>query len=476
MDHSAPDLEANNPFTWKEQLGYAMGDIGNGFGFQLVSNYLMIYTTNAIGIAPWITAILLPVPKLVGAFSDVFVGRMADNGTLHADGRFIPWMRKWRYPLLLAMVLLFLPFISSWSIIARSLYLFVFYIAWNIFYSAVNIPYGSLASVATPVVAHRDKLSNARGLGSSIGGLLVGYILPLLAYTTIIRDGKPVKVVSGQHFMWIAIVFAVLAWAAYEITIRLCKERIRVDKSEQPKVDFLKLLKSLFTSRAMTAIVVAALILILSSVLTGSINTYLYTDYFRDNVTLAYAQVMGSLTSIVLAPFAPAITRRFGKREACGVALLSSSALYLIMYFLHITNPWVFVVFLFFSQLGSGLFNLMVWSFITDVIDDQQVRTHTREDGTVYSAYSFARKIGQAAAASLGGLTLAWTGYQAAQNGVGVAQTAGTLSRIYTASTVIPAITYLIIALILLFWYPLSKKQLLANQTELAGRRAQGIE
>ena len=34
-------------------------------------------------------------------------------------------------------------------------------------------------------------------------------------------------------------------------------------------------------------------------------------------------------------------------------------------------------------------------------IDDREVRTGSRDDGTVYSVYSFARKIGQALAGGL---------------------------------------------------------------------------
>lgn len=74
------------------------------------------------------------------------------------------------------------------------------------------------------------------------------------------------------------------------------------------------------------------------------------------------------------------------------------------MYFLHITNAWVYLILLFIATLGSGLFNLMVWAFITDVIDYHQYKTGLREDGTVYGVNSFARKVGQACAGAVGGL------------------------------------------------------------------------
>ncbi len=39
----------------------------------------------------------------------------------------------------------------------------------------------------------------------------------------------------------------------------------------------------------------------------------------------------------------------------------------------------------------NRLFNTVIWAMITDVIDDAEVKNKVREDGTVYSLYSFAK-------------------------------------------------------------------------------------
>ena len=56
---------------------------------------------------------------------------------------------------------------------------------------------------------------------------------------------------------------------------------------------------------------------------------------------------------------------------------------------------------------------LVVWAFVTDVIDYHEYLTGLREDGTVYAIYSMARKIGQAVAGGVGGIAIAAVGYQA---------------------------------------------------------------
>ena len=60
-----------------------------------------------------------------------------------------------------------------------------------------------------------------------------------------------------------------------------------------------------------------------------------------------------------------------------------------------------------------AFFNLVVWAFVTDVIDYHEFLTGLREDGTVYSIYSMARKIGQAIAGGIGGFAIAAVGYNA---------------------------------------------------------------
>lgn len=131
---------------------------------------------------------------------------------------------------------------------------------------------------------------------------------------------------------------------------------------------------------------------------------------------------------------------------------------------------WLYVVINIVGLLGFGLFNLIIWAFVSDVIDDQEVRTHVREDGTIYAVCSFARKLGQAIASALGGWSLAWIGYV---EGSVVGQSPDVLNGIYNIATLVPAILYLIVGLSLVFIYPLSKKKVAENTAELKMRKGE---
>ena len=63
---------------------------------------------------------------------------------------------------------------------------------------------------------------------------------------------------------------------------------------------------------------------------------------------------------------------------------------------------------------GMAVFSLIGWAMITDVIDDTEVKTGERSDGTIYAIYSFSRKLGQAAASGISGFLLSAIGYTTA--------------------------------------------------------------
>ncbi|MGM9530963.1 MFS transporter, partial [Intestinibacter sp.] len=89
-------------------------------------------------------------------------------------------------------------------------------------------------------------------------------------------------------------------------------------------------------------------------------------------------------------------------------------------------------------------------------------------DGIIYGVYSFSRKIGQALAGGLGGFALTFIGYDS----LAASQTIEVTNGIYSLSTLFPGVCYLIVGLILVFAYPLSKKVVEENSRILNEKRA----
>lgn len=454
------------PFGFKDKIGYMFGDFGNDFSFLFASNYLMVFYTKVLGLSGFVVGLLFMGTRIVDAFTDVTMGRIVDHMQPAKDGRFRPWIRRMCIPVAVASTIMYLYFARDWAYPVKLVYVIVTYLLWSSFcYTGINIPYGSMASVISPDVRDRASLSTFRGVGASLAGLVIGVLVPLVIYET---DAAGNQVVLPVRFTLTAVVFGVLAVICYGLCYFLCQERVVLEKKETKRESAGEMLKGLARNKPLLALVFAALVLLLASLLSQTMNNYLFLDYFKDAKALSIVNLVGIAGTFLLAPFISKIAADFGKKEAGALGMLLAGAMYTLLFLLRVRSVFLFMVLVFFGMVGVGLFNLIIWAFITDIIDYQEVTTGKREDGTVYAVYSFARKMGQALAGGLGGFVLTAIGYVSEA----AAQTQEVSERIYTVATLVPGICYLIVFLIMQFLYPLGKKEVEKNTAILQEKRA----
>lgn len=179
---------------------------------------------------------------------------------------------------------------------------------------------------------------------------------------------------------------------------------------------------------------------------------------------MPYAGLAFSLSGMLIAPFVGKITKKFGKKEAGSVSLIVAGLVYIAAYFFKIQNPLVYVGIVLISGLSMGYYMMATYSYVTDVIDDYQINTGERKDGTIYSVYSFIRKVGQALADFIAGSSLTWIGYQESTGAQAVSQNTEVQEGIYSLATLVPGFAFLIAGLILLFLYPLNKARVEKNE------------
>lgn len=149
------------------------------------------------------------------------------------------------------------------------------------------------------------------------------------------------------------------------------------------------------------------------------------------------------------------------------MGMLIAGLVYTLLYFLPHLSSISFIAISAVGMFGYAFFNLVVWAFVTDVIDYHEYLTGLREDGTVYSVYSFSRKVGQAIAGGIGGVALTAVGYDATHK----VQTQSALDGIHTIATLVPGVIFLVVFVILVFFYPLTKQQSKQLTIDLASKR-----
>ena len=70
---------AVRPFGMRDKLGYAMGDMGCGFSFQLVSTFMQLFYMQYIGIPETAYGIIIILSKVFDAINDVVIGNLVDT-------------------------------------------------------------------------------------------------------------------------------------------------------------------------------------------------------------------------------------------------------------------------------------------------------------------------------------------------------------------------------------------------------------
>ena len=109
----------------------------------------------------------------------------------------------------------------------------------------------------------------------------------------------------------------------------------------------------------------------------------------------------------------------------------------------------------------------LLWAMIADVADDMEYRNHRRATGFCFSGIVFALKMGLGLGGALAGVVISCFGYQ---SGGVVVQTASAAYGIRLVSSLIPALL-LVVGVVVLSRYPITKKYNENMQAELAARR-----
>ena len=462
----------------KDKIGYALGDAGGLLTFSLIGAFQNKFYTDALGISPAKIAILILVARVWDAINDPLWGAFIQSRKPRPSGQFRPWILGFSIPLAISAALMFLkiPGLSEAKYLA---YAYVTYIMYGMMYTAVNIPYGSLASVVTDDELERSSLSMWRSIGAGVGGLPGTIIFPMIVYTVVGKypNGKDIQVLDEKKLFWCVLVLSVISVVVYFLHYKMTKERIAPQKKQKDKdYSALTTIKELMKNRAFVTICIASMLLIAFQFYYQSTFTYLFTDYYGKPGLYAMVTICTYGPMAIFIPIMNKLIVKFGKKELCAFGMTFATVACVILFALRWTpfceNPYVFLGLTFFSGMGQTFLVLEVWALVMDVIDYHELRTGKREEGMAYAFFSFTRKLGQTLAGVGLNALLAVINYdgQATQRGELLKQ--DVLDRLYDISTIVPAIMLALMAVTLLFGYNLSKKKLAEIHAELDEARA----
>lgn len=456
---------ATKKFGFSDKLGYMFGDFGNDFTFILSTMMLMKFYSDVMGVSVGLVGAMMMAARFVDAFTDVAMGQIVDRSKPTSKGKFKPWLLRMCGPVAVASFLMYACWFKDMSMGFKIFWMFFTYLLWgSVFYTSINIPYGSMASAVSSDPKERAQLSNWRTIGASLAGTVIGVALPLVVYY---KDANGNSVLSGPRVTIAALLCSIGAIICYLLCYNMVTERVKVEQKTE-KFNLGELISGLIHNKALIGIVVASVCMLLVQLTSQTMSTYIYPNYFGNTVAQSVAGVVGIGITFICAAFTVKLSQKFGRKELGIFASILGAIVFIIAFVIHTDNAWLFVALYALSYIGLAIFSLICWAMITDVIDDTEVQTGERSDGTIYAVYSFARKLGQAASSGVAGLLLSLIGYSQA-----TAFDTNVVNGIYNLTCLVPAIGYILLALVLQFLYPLNKERVENNAKILAEKQAQ---
>ena len=509
----APKLDAKGyrKFGMRDKIAYAAGDLGCNMSFALkgtVQTFWLVYMMLETGL---LSALLLLV-QIWDAVNDPLIGTMIDNDKRnYKRGKFKQYIFVGSCGLLVGGAAVFLPFPNA-PVVLKAVLFILGYIIWDACYTVANVPYGSMLSLVTEDVGERAQLSTWRSVGSMVGGMIPGIVLPMIIWQKVLYDGSGVipnmegvhhnnpltgeayeigevmlspltgekaQILLGDRVFWAALLMGVLGFIAFmfmikNITIRVDENSVKTNETGE-KFNVLTAFGNFMKNRPAVGATIAAMGMFLGMQSAATANSIMFATYFGMAELSGVVQIIGFLPMFLFMPFITKIVKKFGKKEASVVGTIVSIVGGAIMLVFPVVDKSialiVYMIGLVVFGVGMGVYTCVSWAMMGDAIDYNEWKFGKREEGTVYSLHSFFRKLAQGVGPSVVLLLMGALGYVSKLGTIGQsAETAKNMCWLVAGLYMFSAVLQFVgLALV----YNLDKKTLDTMNAELAARKEQ---
>lgn len=445
----------------REKLGYGLGDLASNLYWQMVAIFIAKFYTDVFLLGAAAMGTMLLITRLLDAVTDPLMGVLADR-TRTRWGRFRPYLLWMAVPMAITAVMAFTA--PSFEGTARLIYAYLTLSLMMLAYTAVNIPYSALLGVLTADSQQRTSASGYRFVMALLPVfLIVNTAIPMVET---FGDGNPNSARGWQLTMAVYSVAAVLLfWATFAMT----RERVPPPPGQGAAVSLD--LRNLLRNRPWLVLGAVGIAALTYANIRGTVAIY-YFEYAVPGGKSFFGPIMttGALAFIAGVMLTAPLARRFGKRNFYMASMALTAVLTTAFYFVptdRLALVWAAHALISFVAAPTAP---LLWAMYADTADYAEWQYGRGCTGLVFSAASFAQKLGWALGGAATGWLLALFGYVPH-----VAQSAATIDGLKMMMSVIPAVGALL-AVLALWFYPLDEATVDRMTRELEERRARGAD
>ena len=459
-----------------EKIGYGFGDMSSSMFWKLFSYFLPFFYSNVFGLSLADAGVLMLVTRIWDAVSDPMMGIIADR-TKTRWGKYRPYLLFFALPFALCGVLLF-----TTPETGKTIWAYVTYILMMTVYTGINVPYGSLLNVMTADSDEKSVLSSFRMFFAYGGSFIALFawepLCNMFDKARVVTEGAGgLASISTSPEAWnkAMLVIAACCFVLFILSFLMTKEHVKSESTVSVGQD----LKLLLKNKPWWLMIGAALASNLFNTVRGTTTAYFFADYIIKTVELApqWAFLVsagiflsaGEIANMAGVVLAVPMSRNFGKKSTYMISMAILIVLSIAFFFLPATagGYWAMFAFQVVISVFTGVVSPLVWSMYADVADYSELKDDTASTGLIFSSASMAQKFGGAFGGSAVMWMLAAFGYNTM---AGAVQTETAILGLRILMSWIPALVAAL-AILVVWFYPLTKQKMESVQTELAAKR-----
>lgn len=452
-----------------EKLAYGAGQGASKVMTDIDNSLLRPIFVLSLGASPALLGLFDVLYRLWDAFTDLFMGWVSDN-TRSRWGRRRPYILAGAVLCALWMPVLWL-FDRSWSLPAILTWMVVAQLGIFLFATIFNVPWQCLLLEISPDTHERTRVSAMRSYFAFLVGLPMAWVwwfVQLPAFND--ASGQP-DMVRGAF--WVTVLGSGLVLVCGVLPALFCRERYYHTAARRPKTSLRKDLRATLLRGPFLRLVAITTLFLASFYAVESVSFFTRMFYVFGGDQKAAAWFAGvsapfnAAASLLAIPICQWAASRWGKRAV----LLASIACFLAaLLCTWITfrpgEPYWMLVNSMLGGMGVSAFWILAPSLCADVVDEDELHTGQRREGSFAAVYSWMTKLAFSLSAGASGFLVEWCGFQAGA----ATQSESTVFLMRLTLLIVPAVT-LTSAFALALRFPLTTARMTEIRTVLEGRR-----
>ena len=431
----------SDKLTLKHLVGYGCGDAGGVITLYMVSGYISRYLQVHLAMDAKILAAILLIWNIWDAVNDPMMGTLIDMAFAktqkknpNAD-RCRPWILRSIPIIVIGMIAFYMVprhLGGGFAMVAAA---FVLKIVYEAGYTMMNIGMGSLLGNMATNDNERATLASARGMGSTVGGLIAGVLIPIF----IGKFGDSAEG-YGMTAMVMAVVGGIVIFLHYALTEERTKSAVVTQKTaeeeEASKVKITDILVTFKTNRAFLALVLHSICICFVQGMGQGAGTYMFADVLQNVEIQSLSSALSSALMIAILVAAPLLTKKWDLVDIIRICLVIGAVFYGITLAYAFVggvtniNATLYVVLMSLGAAGVTMSVQMQWGLVAESIDYNEYLTGKRGEGSIYGMFSFSRRLGTMLASSASVLCIEAIGFDVAAQKAGELQTIGVMNGI----------------------------------------------